>query len=259
MATGVLVILIGRAAKASEYLVCDSKRYLAGLRLGITTDTEDTSGTVLSSSESIPDTNAVLSKIKDFEGDIKQIPPMYSALKVGGRKLCDLARNGQSVEREARDITIHSITAEPTDTPTDYRLDVFCSGGTYIRTLCADIGASLGCGGAMYSLRRVRSGNFEISSAHTIEELEKMEISERLSLLMPTESLFDDLQRVVLPKFYFGLCKNGCEIYQAKIGTKIADGTRVRLCSPEGEFFALGEVREYENSSAIKPIKFFVI
>jgi tRNA U55 pseudouridine synthase TruB len=111
----------------------------------------------------------------------------------------------------------------------------------------------------MYSLRRVRSGNFEISNAHTIEELEKMEISERLSLLMPTESLFDDLQRVVLPKFYFGLCKNGCEIYQAKIGAKIADGTRVRLCSPEGEFFALGEVREYENGSAIKPIKFFVI
>jgi tRNA pseudouridine55 synthase len=259
MATGVLVILIGRAAKASEYLVCDSKRYLAGLRLGITTDTEDTSGAILSSSEIVPDASTVLTAIKNFEGEIKQIPPMHSALKVDGKKLCDLARNGQTVEREARDITVHSITAEPTDTATDYRLDVFCSGGTYIRTLCSDIGASLGCGGAMYSLRRVRSGNFEIENAHTIEELEKMELSERLSLLVPTESLFDDLQRVVLPKFYFGLCKNGCEIYQSKISTHFEDGTRVRLCSPDGEFFALGEVREYEGGSAIKPIKFFVL
>ena len=259
MATGVLVILIGRAAKASEYLVCDSKRYLAGLRLGITTDTEDTSGAVLSASECIPDTNTVLSAIKNFEGEIKQIPPMYSAIKVDGKKLVDLARSGQVIEREARNITVHSIIAEPTDNATDYRLDVFCSGGTYIRTLCADIGASLGCGGAMYSLRRVRSGNFEIENAHTIDELEKMELSERLSLLMPTESLFDDLERVILPNFYFGLCKNGCEIYQAKIGTHLNDGARVRLCSPDGEFFALGEVREYENGSAIKPIKFFVL
>ncbi len=259
MATGVLVVLIGRAAKASEYLVCDSKRYLAGLRLGITTDTEDTSGAILSSSENIPDTNAVLSAIKGFEGNIKQVPPMYSALKVDGKKLCDLARNGQTVEREPRDITIHSITAEPTESAMDYRLDVHCSGGTYIRTLCADIGASLGCGGAMYSLRRVRSGNFEIENAHTIEELEKMEFSERLSFLMPTESLFEGLERVVLPKFYFGLSKNGCEIYQAKIGTRLEDSTRVRLCSPGGEFFALGEIREYESGSAIKPIKFFVL
>ena len=144
MATGTLVVLIGRAAKAAEYLVSDSKRYKATLKLGITTDTEDTTGEVITKSEDIPSPADVISAAESFLGDYEQIPPMYSALKVGGKKLCDLARQGVTVEREARAVKIHAITCKPTDKSDEFFLDVSCSSGTYIRTLCADIGAKLG-------------------------------------------------------------------------------------------------------------------
>ena len=124
MATGVLVVLIGRAAKASEYLSCDRKRYLATLRLGLTTDTEDTTGAVLTICDRIPDFDALCAVLPEFRGKIPQIPPMYSALKVGGRKLVDLARQGITVERQAREIEIVALTAAPTDSPADFRLDV---------------------------------------------------------------------------------------------------------------------------------------
>ncbi len=259
MATGVLVILIGRAAKACEYLSSESKRYAATLRLGLTTDTEDTTGTVLTTSSSIPTSQEVEAALPAFRGVIQQIPPMYSALKVGGQKLCDLARCGKCVERAAREIEIFSLTAAPTDLPTDYRLDVHCSGGTYIRTLCADIGAALGCGGAMATLMRTETGGFSISEAHTIAELESMEAEERLSLLIPTESLFRSYPSVKLPAFFETLCRNGCEIYLKKLGLSLPSATRVRLCNAKGEFFALGEVGEYPDGLAVKSIKIFVL
>ncbi len=255
LAEGVLVMLIGKAAKASEYLVSDRKAYIATLRLGITTDTEDITGKVLTESTEIPTLQAVTETVTKFQGDIKQIPPMYSALKVDGKKLCDLARQGKTVERQARDITIYQIHTEPTDTPTDYILSVECSSGTYIRTLCADIGTALGCGGTMATLKRTRAGDFSIENAVTVEQLEDMTLDERLSLLIPTQALFATLKSVRLPDFYYRLCLNGCEIYQKKIGTHFPVGERVQLCSPNGEFFALGEVREYENGTAIKNIK----
>ena len=257
MATGVLVILIGRAAKADEYLTTASKRYRATLRLGITTDTEDTTGTVLSTSEKIPSCADLQAILSQFRGKIQQIPPMYSALKVNGQKLVDLARQGVTVERKPREIEIFELTATPTDTPTDYILDVCCSGGTYIRTLCADIGAALGCGGAMATLARTEAGGFPLTLAHTVEELVAMEEAERQELLIPTESLFADCPSVKLPAFYEKLCRSGCEIYQKKIGTQHAVGERVRICDQHGAFFALGEVREYENGTAIKAIKTF--
>ena len=259
MATGVLTVLVGRAAKAAEYLTADTKSYVATLRLGITTDTEDTTGSVLSSSNDIPDANEVLNAVKSFEGDISQIPPMYSALKVDGQKLCDLARKGVTVERKPRHITIHSIKATPTDSKTDYILEVTCSSGTYIRTLCADIGAKLGCGGAMASLCRSAAGAFLLEGSHTLSELEALSHQERASLLLPIESLFEELPAVKLSAFYEKLSRSGCEIYQKKIGTSFAIGDRVRLCSQSGEFYALGEVREYEGGSAIKSIKMFDI
>ena len=259
MATGVLVVLIGRAAKAAEYLVADSKEYTATLRLGITTDTEDTTGTVITRSASLPSCDEVIRAVESFHGDIMQTPPMYSALKVDGKKLCDLARQGMTIEREARKITIHSISAEPTDSESDYILRVSCSSGTYIRTLCADIGEKLGCGGAMASLCRSRTGNFDISSSHTLAELEKLDVESRISLLIPTESLFTSLPAVSLPAFYEKLSRNGCEIYQSKIKTSFPIGTRLRMCSAGGDFYALGEVKEYENGSAIKTIKLFDI
>lgn len=257
LATGVLVILLGRAAKAAEYLVADRKTYLARIKLGLTTDTEDITGKVLTQNNNIPDADAVMSACGEFLGKIKQIPPMYSALKVDGKKLYDLAREGIEVERAARDIEIFRLVCTPTGDASEYELLVECSSGTYIRTLCADIGARLGCGGVMSALHRVQAGGFSIENSHTLEELEAMEISERYGLLAPTESLFSELGVVKLPSFYEKLCRSGCEIYQGKIRTDFEVGARVRLYSADGEFFALGEVREYENGTAIKAIKTF--
>ena len=260
MATGVLVVLIGRAAKASEYLVSDSKRYRAELRLGLTTDTEDTTGTVLSKHEGVLPSFAELEEaLPAFRGKIQQVPPMYSALKVGGKKLVDLARQGVTIERKAREIEIFSLTAAPTDLPSDFTLDVCCSGGTYIRTLCADIGAHLGCGGVMSSLERVEACGFSIDQAHTIESLESMTQEEKTALLIPIEALFAALPSVRLSPFFEKLCRSGCEIYQKKIGVSFPLGVRVRICNEAGIFFALGEVKEYENGTAVKAIKTFTL
>ena len=259
LATGVLVVLVGRAAKASEYLVCDSKKYRAAMRLGLTSDSEDVTGNILTTSEDIPAADEVEAACAKFVGDIKQIPPMYSALKVGGKKLVDLAREGKTVERLARDITIHSLGVSRTETKTDYVLDVNCSSGTYIRTLCADIGAALGCGAVMAELERREAGGFDIENSHTVEELESMMPEEREALLIPTEQLFATLREARLEGFYEKLSRNGCEIYQKKIKTHFEVGERVRMLTASGEFYALGEVREYEDGSAIKAIKLFDI
>ncbi len=259
MATGVLVVLVGRAAKASEYLSHDAKRYRALLRLGLTTDTEDTTGTVLTTSEQIPTREEFFAILPRFCGKILQVPPMYSALKVGGQKLVDLARKGETVERQAREIEIFSLTAAPTEQKNDYVLDVHCSGGTYIRTLCADIGTALGCGGAMAELERVETSGFSLDRSHTIAELESMSDEEREALLIPTEELFSDLPRVSLPSFYEKLCRDGCEIYLKKLGVELAVGTRVRLCTRSGMFFAIGRVDEFKEGIAVKAIKTFVL
>ena len=259
LATGVLVVLIGRAAKAAEYLVCDSKKYRATLRLGLTSDSEEIMGNILTESTDIPDCERVRSICAEFVGDIKQIPPMYSALKVDGRKLVDLAREGKTVERQARDITVYSLDVTATDSKTDYILDVYCSSGTYIRTLCADIGARIGCGAVMAELERREAGGFDIENSHSIEKLEKMSEVEREALLIPIESLFASLEAVRLEEFYERLSRNGCEIYQRKIKTNLPVGARVRMLTKKGEFYALGEVREYENGTAIKAIKLFDI
>ncbi len=257
MATGVLVVLIGRAAKASEYLVTDCKTYRAGLRLGICTDTEDTTGTVLSTSDVLPTNEALEAVLPRFRGEIMQIPPMYSALKVNGQKLVDLARKGEVIERKARPIHIFSLQAHPTDSPADYVLDVTCSGGTYIRTLCADIGSALGCGGVMSSLCRTETGGFLLENAHTVDEIEAMNADERHALLIPTEALFAALPSLPLPAFYEKLCRSGCEIYLKKLRVSLEIGTRVRICREDGSFFALGEVREYLDGPAVKSIKLF--
>lgn len=257
MATGVLVILVGRAAKAAEYLSSDEKGYLATLRLGETYDTEDITGALISSTDDLPNEQAVYSAIEQFKGEIMQIPPMYSALKVDGKKLCDLARKGIEVERKPRPVKIYSIEATPKDLPRDYTLTVRCSAGTYIRTLCADIGNALGCGGSMASLCRTLAGGFSIDSSHTLSELEDLTPEERTSLLMPTESLFYDLEAIKLPAFYERLSRNGCEIYLKKISASLSLGQRVRLCSQDGAFYALGEVRDFDGELAIKAIKLF--
>jgi len=259
MATGVLVLLVGRAAKAAEYLATHDKCYEAILRLGLTTDTEDVTGKTLTVSPHLPTAAAVTETAARYQGKYMQTPPMYSALKVGGQKLLDLARRGIEIEREPREVTIHQLSVTPTEKNEDFALTVHCSSGTYIRTLCADIGKDLGCGGVMAALRRTRAGGFDIQSCHTLEALEALSPEAREALLLPMESLFGELAEVRLSPFFEKLSRGGCEIYQKKLGTALKIGQRVRICTETGAFFALGEVREYESGSAIKAIKTFVL
>ena len=183
---------------------------------------------------------------------------MYSALKVGGQKLYDLARQGLVVEREAREIEIYSLECEQVEgSATDYRLDVCCSGGTYIRTLCADIGERLSCGGIMATLERQEACGIALDECHTLKELEELSESERELLLLPTERLFEDLSKVCLPQFFENLFRNGCKISQNKIKTNYPVSAKVRVCRENGEFFALGEVVMTDSGSAIKSIKIF--
>lgn len=263
MAEGVLVVLLGRAAKAAEYLVSDRKTYLATLRLGITTDTEDTTGTVLTRTNVLPDAETVRTVCRErFVGKLSQIPPMYSALKVNGQKLCDLARAGKTVERQAREIEIFSLDCKPIEgAPSDYTLTVTCSSGTYIRTLCADIGTSLGVGGVMASLTRLEAGGYRIEDAVRISKLREESTEELYARLLPTESLFISLPSIPLPAFYERLIRNGCAVAQKKLRTHYKVGERVRLASGDGRFFGLGEVLPSEESpeGIIKCIKLFAL
>lgn len=259
MATGVLVVLVGRAVKASEYLSGEKKTYRAALRLGITTDTEDMTGKVLSTCDKIPSFAEIQAILPRFRGEIKQIPPMYSALKVNGQKLVDLARRGQTVERQPRTVTIESLIAAPTESESDILLNVTCSGGTYIRTLCADIGQALGCGGAMASLCRTEAGGFPLSLAHSVEELEALSVNERIACLLPIETLFEKLSPLRLGSFHEKLIRGGCSVLCGKLGCELPPGTRIRLISGDGRFFALGEVIDSPDGFAVKSIKTFIL
>lgn len=240
MATGVLPVLIGRGVKASEYLTEGDKHYIATLRLGLTTDTEDITGTTLRVSDRLPDETEVLAALQAFRGEILQTPPMYSALKVGGHKLMDLARRGVTVEREPRPITVHHLTAEKLS-ESDYRLDVVCSKGTYIRTLCADIGAALGVGGVMASLCRAEAAGFPLSACHTLAAYEAMTEEERNAAVIPTEALFTCLPALYFPPFFARLAENGQRVDEKKLGASYPEKTRLRLVDDAG-FFALGEI-----------------
>lgn len=257
LATGVLVVMVGRAAKAAEFLSCDKKEYVAKMRLGLESDTEDITGNIISEYKGeLPTEEEVKAVVSSFVGEISQMPPMYSAIKINGRKLVDLARKNIEVERPLRRITVYSIELEREGD--EYILKVCCSSGTYVRTLCADIGRALGCGAVMTELTRTKSGDFSLEGACTLAELEAADESGRLSYLLPTESLFSDLTVVRLPEFFERLARSGLEIYLKKISLSLPVGTRVRLYGADG-FFAVGEVKEYPDGNAIKPIKQFVL
>ena len=255
MATGVLPILINRGVKAGEYMLCAEKHYLAECILGITTDTEDTSGKILTECKDIPSEEKVLSVCERFKGEIMQIPPMYSAIRINGKRLMELARMGETVEREARPITVYSLNAKKIE-ENRYSFDIECSKGTYIRTVCADIGAALGCGGTMSALCRLEAAGFKIEESHTLSELEAMSDSEREALIIPVEKIFEKYPVFRLPAFYANLAHNGACIYRKKCNFDFPLGSLVRLYDNEG-FFALGEVTEHEGELAVKPQKFF--
>ena len=256
IASGVLTVLVGRAVKASEFLVSDGKEYIAGIRLGVTSDTLDSEGTLTSEYKGIlPGKEEIERVLPAFTGDISQIPPMYSAIKIGGKKLCDLARSGVEIEREERAVHISLLEyLGAGGREGDHIIRVICSKGTYIRTLCDDIGRTLGCGALMYSLQRVRSGSFTVDSSVKLERLEEMSMSERISLLSPVESAFSDLKTVSLPSFFAKLARCGNEIYLKKIGAGLLEGENVKLCDDHG-FFALGRVENFPDGLAVRPIK----
>ena len=192
MATGVLPVLLGNATRISDYLTDYQKCYIAGVKLGITTDTEDITGTVLSERPVNVTEDALQKVIPSFLGDIMQLTPMYSARKVNGQKLVDLARKGISVEREKKPVCIKELTVSHfSQADGTFTMKVLCSKGTYVRTLCHDIGEALGCGACMTSLQRVRTGQYEIAEAHTLSEIEEAKKAGRIEeLVYATDSVF---------------------------------------------------------------------
>ena len=187
MATGVLPVFVGRATRAVEFAEKGDKEYVAGLRLGLVTNTQDTTGETLEEREALVTGEQLEAALEKFRGDILQVPPMYSAVKVNGKKLYELARRGKEVERKPRPVTIHALELLGCpEAGEDFRLRVRCSKGTYIRTLCHDIGQVLGCGGAMSSLRRTMAAGFTLADAVTIEDVQE----QGEALLRPLDSLF---------------------------------------------------------------------
>lgn len=244
MATGVLPVFVGRATRGVEFFEHAEKTYEAVLQLGITTDTEDTSGIVLEEKEVSISEADLLDVLPRFRGEILQVPPMYSALKVNGKKLYELARAGKEVERQPRPITIHELELLEF-TGNTARLRVHCSKGTYIRTLCKDIGAALGCGGCMAALRRVQAGEYIIEEAVPLEALLECETPEQY--LRPVDSMFRNFPAVTLSEKQETRCRNGNSF---TLG--IAGGT-YRVYSQTGEFLALSKV----DSGVMSTIKSF--
>ncbi|MBE6689329.1 MAG: tRNA pseudouridine(55) synthase TruB [Ruminococcaceae bacterium] len=256
MASGVLPILVGSAVKLSEYMICDGKKYRTKLQLGITTDTEDTTGKVLTKSDFLPDKSVITQAVMSFVGEYMQIPPMYSAIKKDGKKLYEIARLGGEIEREPRRVVIESI--EIHEIGQDFcEFSVSCSKGTYIRTLCADIGKKLGCGGAMASLERLEAGGFELGGSITLEALKETEKEQLEKTLVSIEDFFDGLERIRLNPFFSTLALNGAHVFTSKIKENLSLGQRVLLYTCQNNFFALGEVMEIEGEMAVKPIKMF--
>ena len=233
MATGVLPVFVGRATRAVEFFEHAEKIYETVLRLGITTDTEDMTGTVLTE-ENVSFTEEQLQEtLAAFRGEILQVPPMYSALKVNGQKLCDLARKGKNVERQPRPITIHELTLVERGENT-LRLRVRCSKGTYIRTLCKDIGEKLGCGGCMESLRRVAAGEYTIDEAVPLQTL--LDTEEPEKYLRDVDTMFRNYPAVTLTANQETRCRNG-----NAFSVSLAPGT-YRAYSQDGEFLMLAKV-----------------
>ncbi len=240
MATGVLPVFIGRATRAAEFMESAEKEYVAGLRLGLVTNTQDTSGETLCEQPVSVTREQLEAVLRRFAGPIEQIPPMYSAVKIGGRKLYELARKGQEIERAPRAVTIHEL--ELLDGGgADWTLRVRCTKGTYVRTLCHDIGAALGCGGCMSSLRRTMAGRFPLDGALTMTQiLDFAAQNDPQALLMPVDALFSQHPALIVTLQQAARVRNGAEVRDGQF----PDGM-CRVYCETGEFLMLGEVRAH--------------
>lgn len=257
-ATGVLPVCLGSGTKLCDMLTDKDKEYVTRLRLGVETDTQDMTGTVLARREVQDRPEQVREAALSFLGSYQQVPPMYSALKVNGKKLYELAREGKEVERQAREVRIEELEILNMELPV-MEMRVVCSKGTYIRTLCADIGRKLGCGGAMESLTRTRVGNFRLEEALTLEQLQVMKDQGRLSqAVLPVESVFVNCPVLHVRRDMVKLLDNGnaLTVEQTEEKERYAPGRWVRVCRPDNGF--AGIYAYDEGRGQYQPVKMFL-
>ena len=242
MATGVLPVFVGQATRGVSFAESGEKEYVATLRLGLVTDTQDVSGRVLEEHPAAVTASEVAAALPRFTGDILQIPPMYSAIKVNGQKLYDLARQGREVERRPRAVTIFALELVQQLSPTDFQLRIRCSKGTYIRTLCHDLGQLLGCGGCMATLRRTMAAGYTLAESHTLEEAQ----AQGETLLRPVDTLFRqyDAYHIQHPRVE-QLCRNGNAF---TVKDPPADGL-YRVYGMEGDFLCLSRLENGRMTS----------
>ncbi len=270
-AVGVLPICFGNATKAIEFMIDKDKVYRAEMTLGITTDTQDSSGKIISSHVVDVNKNEIVNVCNSFIGELAQLPPMYSAIKIGGKKLYEIARQGETIERQARNITIYDINViriwddiaifSDNENTVQYAtkkviFDVHCSKGTYIRTLCNDIGEKLGCGGHMSFLVRTRAGKYDIHSALTLEEIMELAKDNTLSSnLISVESVFADYDKVQLNEADTAKYNNG--VWIKAIFQKENQNTTKRVYDSNGVFLGIGEIFNDGQDMCLKSKKFF--
>lgn len=253
---GVLPICIGNATKAIEYLTDKCKEYRAELTLGVTTDTQDSTGRVIRTSEVLPERERILETISSFKGKQMQVPPMYSAVSIGGVRLYKLARSGVEVERPPREIEIYSINIINIIQNRKVIFDVKCSKGTYVRTLCHDIGEKLGCGGHMSFLLRTAAGNFKLHDAVTLEEIKRKRDENKINeIIMPTESALTQFGSVKLNGADQKKLINGAYV---QITEDMVDDEIIRVYDSSGSFFALAEVYNRNGKKYLKSKKLFL-
>ena len=253
MATGVLVIMLGHCTRFIELLPEHRKSYTARVKLGITTDTLDITGEVLSENEVNVTLEQLLSVAENYKGDILQTPPMYSAIKKDGERLYDLARKGIEIEREQRQITIEKLEIYDFN-GTEFSMDVTCSAGTYIRSLCDDIGRDLGCGAVMTALRRTEANGFSIENAVTLEELEKL-VSENKAdeVITSVETALTSYPKIKVSKPQANRFQNGGELGYERLHGEYPVGI-YRVYSPDNAFLGLGEILTEKGDLTVRRV-----
>jgi len=265
MASGVLPVCVGEATQLSDYITDKRKTYTAGFLPGLVTDTQDITGNVLQRQECNVTLEQLQGVLEDFRGELMQVPPMYSALKVNGKKLYELAREGIEIERKARTVHFYEISILEVKLPL-VRMEVTCSKGTYIRTLCHDIGEKLGCHGCMEQLIRTRVGQFDRNGAHTLDEIAAIVGEGRLSeILVPVDEMFAALRSFATADDHAKkLAENGNPLKPAQIreigetasGGDFAEDEEFRLYLDDGTFVGIYQYRPSQNLT--RPVKLFL-
>lgn len=258
-ATGVLPICVGKATKIADYITNGRKKYRAELTLGISTDTQDASGNTIEEKEVNVTLEELNNTLQSFVGQISQIPPMYSAIKMNGKKLYQLAREGTVVERKPRDIEINNIEIVNYDGKSRAIFDVDCSKGTYIRTLCNDIGEKLGCGGHMSSLMRTATGNYKVEDSFTLEKIDQLYAQNEIDqFLKPIDSIFEHYPKVIIKDESFRWIQNGAQIYLKDIveGNNFENVDCIRVYNNCCEFLALYKVINEDRVMFVPEIMF---